>query len=75
MNFCTRHDSDMCKILFWAIKEILNQSTPNCDQISNLIEIRPLVGLALCHHYLITVPFHIAQLLICRGFMKHSHAF
>ena len=42
-KFCTCHDSvtpcDMCKILLWSVKHILNQSIPNFDQISNSIKI------------------------------------
>ena len=30
---------DMCKILLWSVKHISNQSAPNFDWISNLIEI------------------------------------
>ena len=32
------HCRDVCKISLWPIQFILNQSTPNFDQISNLIE-------------------------------------
>ena len=36
---------DVCKILLWSVKHILNQSPLNFDQISNLIKIS-LVGWA-----------------------------
>ena len=39
------HCCDMCKISLWLDGHILNQSTANCGQILNLIEI-PLVGRA-----------------------------
>ena len=35
----TCHSSDMCKILLWSAKHILNQSTSKCHWILNLIEI------------------------------------
>ena len=39
------HCHDVCKILLWSVEYILNQSTANFGQISNLIEI-VLVGRA-----------------------------
>ena len=33
------HCRDLCKISLWSIKHILNQSTPNFDQISKSIKI------------------------------------
>ena len=37
MAYCNCRD--MCKILLWSVEHVLKYSTPNFDQISNLIEI------------------------------------
>ena len=52
-EFCTRHGNFtvvVCKILWWSVEYILNQSTANFGRISNSIEIS-LVGRAQGHEF------------------------